>query len=504
MDRDFSKLTCDRAFGVFGLSFEQDSVVWATLTNGYLEIDDTLCRPVMQMEPFLKFLADARFSDDVSEETACLSRLACMCHYVFAHFAKYKRKRNTLVGYARKLCGVANSIFCQLIVMRYIGEKKGNGNLRTVFEALRNPRDDLRRVSAAYSGDDLYRSYCASLDLVSRVLCGCDDCKARSVAGALRDTAWGRRARDRRRRRRRLVCHLKGSPGFPPMHLPDIGHLSDAQSAVLLEELSCDVMQRHTTAVVAAGQLPLRLDAGAMGRDFMEKTTLILVYNVTFVLFLINTVRRLILFELGLCKDAFVREVARLRACLKDSPVSDRYLQCLAGGAFPADNLPNIMVSFMAGFKPAIRRLVPTNYNRNRVVLEYLSSMSYGLDGPCNFELAFARQLRNQILCRYKDVDFDGIEDMPDALIVADSVIHSCAEAFSFRTPCWFNSYYRSGAILGIVAHDLRRRRIASAVEEAARRKRERGRTPSWDRAPSDAEEEDEEDNSDGANGEGR
>ncbi|AFK83849.1 B30 [miniopterid betaherpesvirus 1] len=478
-------LTCDGAFGIRGLSFENDSVVWATLINGYLEIEDELCGPVMKAEAFLDHIRNASFFSDADQETVSLAKIFCIGHYVKAYYAQYRGKRNTLIGYIRDLCKMANSMFCRLIVLRYMGERRNNANMRAVFDVLKNPIDDETYGAVAYSNDALYESYRVNLNYVSKILCNCAECQDNIVSRPLgRVLCVGNprpRMADRGRGRSWLgdkTVHLKGSASFPPMCLPDIGHLSDAQISVILEELSNDVMQRHVYSVMDAGQLPLRLDTTSMGRDFMERNTIMLIYNVTFTLFLLSSVRKLIRLELDLLKCAFVEEVSNLRGCVANNPISEYYLDSLCNGRFSSETLPGLTVNFLAYFKVVRGCRSSMDSNRAKVVMEHLSLTNPRCHLHGERELMLARTIRSQILSECRSVNFDEIRREVDLLTVTDSALYTVAGIFMFKAPFGFGECGRSNMISDMVNVYAKRRRALISVQAMAEAKRARKRVP--------------------------
>lgn len=502
-------LTCDGAFGVRGLTFEDDSVLWGVLMNGYLEIDKHLCRPVMKMEVFLSFLSSIRFGGDVGERTVLYSKLFAVCHYLASHYAMYKKKRNTLIGYIRCLCKIANSVFCQLTILRYMGETHKNENLKIVFDMLTNPVEDDSYLSSAYINDALYNMYNTRLDFFSRVLCDCYECSGCGPCNVLDRVQPWRRTREknisrlifsgsydgkgdtnrqcdidsamryRRRRLHRPTTYLSGSV-LGLLCIPDIKHMSRLQEELLVKELSKDLMQRYIHDAIDAEQLPLRLDVECMGRGFLEKATLVLLYNVTFTLFLISVVRKLIVLELTECKCVFLDLVSQLRCFESD----ERLLRCLdlitENDTFCTESLPGVAMAFMTEFRSVMTAETSSinmgMENRARVTLEHMNSAGRTRFAGRRGEISFARELRHVILSEYNTVNFERLRSRPDLTMVTSNVVCAVSGLFSFKAPLWFASCYRSSIIADMVALSARRRGVISTVEERAYRKRARRR----------------------------
>lgn len=477
-------LTCDGAFDIYGLDFESDSVTWGVLMNGYLEMDRSLCRPVMGMEAFIHFISKLKMVSGVSPETEHMSKIFCLGHYVAAHYSKYHGKRNTLVGYMRQLCKMANSVFCQLVVLRYMGECHRNDNLRIVFDTLVNPVDDDGHVATAYINDDLYDIYRERLDFVSRVLCGCSECcdgtpveiigrvhpwMCRKIRmGVLRATG--------RHMLGGSFAHLRGSDSFFPMYPPNIRHLNPLHISLIISELSKDVMQQYIYGTIDAGQLPLKLNMECIGKGFLEKAVLVLVYNVTFTMFLISCTRRLIHHELTLCKKTFIECVSGLVSSCDSGFVIEGYTDMIARGGFSIDSLPGVLRAFMTNFRGTQPFPLSVGCNRAKVILEHICLLSPVNPSRTRYEISLAQQMRHTILSEYEVIDFDEITSDPDISTVTNTVLYSVSGMFIFRAPLWFTSCSGSGAISEMISSSARRRKIMSASRIRAERKRIAGR----------------------------
>lgn len=486
-------LTCDGAFGINGLSFEEDSVIWSVLMNGYVELDRSLCHPVMRMGPFVDFVKKLRFSDDVTVETSSLARVMCLGHYVTAYYAKYHGKRNTVVGYARQLRRIINSIFCQLVILRYMGESHRNDSLQQVFDILPIPLDNLdESESHLDTGEELYEIYRTRLDFICRVLCDCDGCQSVGPPELLRRTQpWRCRKRSRASRCRsssrtlwdaelgKSVIHVEGFEGFPPLSPPEIRHLDSLQSALLISELTRDVAQRYIYEMIDGGLLPVRLDANGVGRGFLERVTMILICNITFVMFLSVTVRRIIDFELNLCREAVSASAKDLREVVVADELALRHLDLVAAGTYPTAGIPGVLRTLMGFFRsPADSSpdtLVTLGCNRSKVILEHMCVSGLLRSGVrCRNEVFLARQLRHIILSEYESVRFSEIDSDPDLSVVTDAVLCRVPGTVTFKAPLWFAGCGSGSSVLrDMIACSARRRRaIAKAEEKAAKKRR--------------------------------
>uniref|UniRef100_A0AAU7E237 GP30 protein n=1 Tax=Lemniscomys rat herpesvirus TaxID=3141920 RepID=A0AAU7E237_9VIRU len=461
-------LTCAGAFDIHGLDFETDAVVWAVLANPYFAIDRSICRPVMTAEAFIRFLSSAGFSEGVSETTVSLAKAFAIGHYVSAHLCRYKQRRNTLVGYLRQLCRMANSVFCQMTILRYVGECHRNEYLKTVFDVLRNPIDECRGLSSELC-EALYESYRTHLDFVSKSLCDCEDCADR-VPSPLRRVVfpWLRSDRGRGHRRRRT------SPTFVSIAtgstcLPDIGHLDAHQIESIRTGLVGDLMQQTIYDAIDDNRLPLCLNTDRLGRGFLERSALILVYNVTFILFLIVQVDRMIRLELQMCHREFLSHVSRLQGCCHQDPVVSRYVRGVSETHRSVYEMPAVMMSFMSFFRDRFRESCLPDLHRGRVAMEHVRMVRFDANPGERSEVRLARWLRRRMLSDH--LAFYDVYEDPDLTVLDLDAIFDVNEVLVFKAPMWF-AHPCSEVVLDMAGSVFRRRFIARA-----RRERESRRT---------------------------
>ncbi|AAK57074.1 T30 [Tupaiid betaherpesvirus 1] len=460
-------LTCDGAFDMFGLSFEDDSVFWGVLVNGYLEIDKSLCHPVMKAEPYLRRLAAVDFSPDASDEVAWLSRLCALGHYATAYYLRHRKKKNTLVGYLRLLCKIANSIFSQLVIMRYMGTCQRNENLKAVFDTLKNPVDEEDGPSC-YESDDLYEFYRSRLPFYSRVLCNCEECVALGPSALLR--------------RVQPCAHLRDCPTFYPMYPPPIGHLSPLQIQTVLVELSEDVMQRYVYQAIDGGYLPLKQTVEEMGKGFLEKAVLFLLCNVTFVLFLMSVVRRLLYFELQLFRQHFHRWF--WERSWPASPLASLYEEFRASvhADEPLERVPMLLHTFLTRVRgETLAPLGPAaGTNRAKVVLDHLCLLGASTVSRPAPGVRLAQQLRHMILAEYEVVNFTELAAGPDSTVLNRTVLYAVSGQLMLRAPLWFTGCLTSGMVSEMVAAAALRQRSFVVSEARALRKRIAKRLLPW------------------------
>ncbi|AGE11508.1 GP30 [Caviid betaherpesvirus 2] len=525
-------LTSEGAFSVHGLSFDDDSVIWSVLINGYLELDQSITRPVMKAEQFLTFLRTREFVDGFHPDAETASRLLATCHYLIAYYASFSQKRNTLIGYVRLLCRMANSVFEQLLMLRHMGECHDNVNLRVVFDMLRNPISE-GTVKNAYSTEDLYEHYCSRVGFVSKALCDCHKC-ARVIPDAIAGTRmpWlygnysvtatagaesaGRVRRRRRcgtavtdtpdglnvsgiRRARRIgamgsdiayrsnvsaryglhgsVAYLSESPSFPPMYLPNIVHVDDTSRDVMLRELSTDLMQSYVYGAVDSGRLLISLDNDSAGRGLLERIVLNLVYNVCFVLFLISTVRRLIAFEIDLLAQEFVLQGVRMCRILDEYTNPGITLRCMVDRVRNRPNelpgMANLAIRLLRNYSTDSSR---SGSNRARVILEHLCLMSSRRCVRRRFEIVLAQQLRHLVLSEYGVVDFSRLRERPELSMITEVILCASDGMMMFKSPLWFAYGPGSDVVSDVVSRAADRHRARSASEENALRERIRRR----------------------------
>uniref|UniRef100_A0AAU7E1V4 GP30 protein n=1 Tax=Cardioderma bat herpesvirus TaxID=3141914 RepID=A0AAU7E1V4_9VIRU len=467
-------ITCDGAFNIYGLNFEDDSLIWSVLTNGYLEIDKSICGPAMRFSAFLDKLSGVRFSEGIPEKTKRFSTLFGLCHYVSAYYGKFHKKRNTLVGYMRLLAKVANSLFCQLVYLRRLGEHHRNENLKTAFDLLENPLElGERGLFTAYVNDELYVSYSGNLAFVSNVLCGCAECMGYVPRALLERVPRLRSGAARRRPSTRLCRYVPLLRDTSlTMYPPDIRHLDAVQVELLVRELSNDLMQRYMYDSVDAGCLPLNLGYECEGKGFLERMTLHLVYNVTFVLFLISCVRKALSYEMELCCKTLkelMTEICEAPWVFRGKP----YLRFLLLRGFTAEELPGVACIVLSRFKRLHKTPDRLGFNQEKALIEHLCGRSKGF-GRRNRELMLAHRLRHVILSEYGVVNFSGIYSDPEVFRLTDTVLYAVSGLFIFKASLWFNISLQN--IVAVAAtYGRRRRRLASVRIRPARDRTDEG-----------------------------
>nr|WRQ19872.1 MAG: protein m30 [Herpesviridae sp.] len=460
-------LTCSGAFDIHGLDFESDTVVWAVLANAYFAVDKSICRPMMTAETFIRVVSDAGFVDDVSGITRCLSKAFAIGHYVSAHLCCYRNKKNTLISYIRQLCKIANSIFGQMVILRYVGECYKNEYLKAVFDILPNPIDEYGALDST-SVESLYESYSVHLDFVSKALCDCRECADR-VPIPLRQVVcpWIRRGRR----------HRFSNDGVArSMRLANIGHLDERQVEVIRSNLANDMLQQTIYDAVDDCRLPLRLNTDRLGRGFLEKSVLVLVYNVTFILFLIVRVNRTIRTQLEVCRDEFLRYTFELQGYLRDEVVI-AYVRDIVKLRVSAYEMPNVMISFMIYFRNVFYNdhwRICANHHRQRIIMEQLMMIQSDTDFLNErIEVRLARCFRRRLLSDPVMFRHHNVYCEPDMTVVDPAVFFDVTGLLVFRAPMWFAYPSRNEVVLEMAGDVFRRRLRILAADARAERTRE-------------------------------
>lgn len=189
-------LTAEDLFHTRGLTFRDDSLLWAALAGKNLDDAHRRDLPSVRAKRFLELVNGLCFYEDTSEFYQILSRSAALSHFVVREYVVDGERRDTLAAHFNRLLELLDALFLQLMTLR-------NGNdsdiVAQAFDLLPYPKDwtgDLRppnsTVLERYIEDETFVAFAERATFITALLCHCDRCRYGLFVRAVRHLRCGR------------------------------------------------------------------------------------------------------------------------------------------------------------------------------------------------------------------------------------------------------------------------------------------------------------------------
>lgn len=284
---------CER-YGIKGLKLKHDCVIWSMIIDYEYSIYKYPSN-YRRAGKFLEYLQKIEFYEDFPEEWQCISKMIIIGIYAAVSIYRY-RSRQSLSFWCRYLSEYIGllffKLFCEIKSFKNVNKILFK-DLDFIWEHGGFLFDAEERTGLFFRHDFYQKMYDITLEKFA-VLCGCSECRELLLI------------QTGRLRKEPIYINLRMCPELGKIEVPILPHSGEFYVSVFEQCFSKDLCMSIIDGQLEVCRFPVMLDAE---HSDSHSFVLLLLTNITFLLFVSKTIYAIIQKEIELYHEMFKKEV---------------------------------------------------------------------------------------------------------------------------------------------------------------------------------------------------